>query len=102
MGFLSFLWCASTNHVTEADEGVDKLRGLSCEQDTASATGFLPISSGYTRDPTAKQRKKAKPNGKPPKYNRHNLPSMIVEDPPPWVTNYRQFKRRSDGTLFVA
>jgi len=98
MGFLSFLWCASTNHVTEADEDVGKLRGPSYERDTAPAMGFLP---GYTTDPKAKQRKKTKPNGKPAKYDRHNLPSMIVEDPPPWVTNYRQFKRRSDGTLFV-
>ena len=26
---------------------------------------------------------------------------MVIEDPPPWVTNYRKLERNSDGMLVV-
>ena len=101
MGFLSFFRRASANHATAAEDQGE----YSDEKDTASAKRFLSsfccISWGHTTDAVEEQQEKPKPRDKPPKYNRHNLPSMVIEDPPPWVTNYRKLERRSDGELFV-
>jgi hypothetical protein len=72
MRFSSFLWCASSaHHATDIEALVEE------------------------------KQEKPKLRGKPPKYNRENLPSIIVEDPAPWVMNHSKLERQSDGTLFL-
>jgi hypothetical protein len=108
---MRFLWCFSTSNATveaETDVDVEKQSLPNDGQDTAptTTTSFLSKFSPFSSTPEAEadinnQQKESKPRGKPPKYNRQNLPSVVIEDPPPWVTNYRKLKRQSDGTLFV-
>lgn len=104
MGFLSFLRRAPANRATDVEKQLEQNDG----QHTAPAKGFLPNLCSILCSPTTAaesrvegQQGKQKPKDKPPKYNRHNLPSMVIEDPPPWVTNHSRLERRSDGTFVV-
>lgn len=101
MGFLSCLWCGSTNDPVETETEVEKQSVPSEERDAASATGFFSNFCSISPDKRTDVEGQRKPRNKPPKYNRHNLPSMEIQDPPPWVTNHHKLKRQSDGTLFV-
>ena len=63
-------------------------------------SGLCCISSKHTTD--SGDEKRARPRTRPPKYNRHNLPSIVVEDPAPWVArNYDKLELRSDGTMVI-
>jgi hypothetical protein len=65
--------------------------------------GFLSslccISSKHIADKD--DEKRPRPRVKPSRYNKHNLPSIVVEDPAPWVTNHGRLELRSDGTMVM-
>lgn len=65
--------------------------------------GFLSllccISSEHTTD--ADDEKRPRPRDKPPKYNRQNLPSIVVDDPAPWVVNHGKFELQGDGIMVI-
>jgi len=64
-------------------------------------SGLCCISSKHTTD--ADDEKQPMRRNKPPRYNRHNLPSIIVDDPAPWVAkNHDRLELRSDGTIVIA
>jgi len=65
--------------------------------------GFLSslccISSKHTTD--TPNEKLPRRRDKPSRYNKQNLPSIVVEDPAPWVKNHSKLELRSDGTLVI-
>lgn len=72
---------------------------------TELAMGFLSslccVSSRHIAD--AGDEKRPRPRNRPPRYNRQNLPSIVVEDPAPWVSKqHNKLELRSDGTIVIA
>jgi len=63
-------------------------------------SGLCCVSSKHTTDPD--DEKRPRPRNKPPRYNRHNLPSIVVEDPAPWVVKkHDKLELLSDGMIVI-